>query len=273
MIEKQLNQLTQDKQDLVNNLNMQGVNADNNETFTELVPKVLDVKGGGTSTYYIFPNLESGDFNTEENKKTVRNFIEDYMAGKSPTISIKQEAEDFKIFYNGRLDVLNYSPDNIDAIFLFDSGIGEDSGFNLEVFFLGTYSSYNGNEQLDIDMYEKISLTKETVESFKSFVKTTGNKAWTPTLDNDATNKRYVDNNDIKEFKAATPFSDGLIVVNATTNGGKNIEAVDIYNGVDAKYPNAAAGAKIIKELNDKIVSLETKIQQLETLKISNNEW
>ena len=45
-----LNQLRTDKQALVDNLNTQGVPASSNETFTTLVPKVLDIVGGGTDT-------------------------------------------------------------------------------------------------------------------------------------------------------------------------------------------------------------------------------
>lgn len=83
-----------------------------------------------------------------------------------------------------------------------------------------------------------------------------------------------LNNNDIKEFKTATPFSDGLTVLNAVTNGGTNIEAVDIYNGVDAKYPNAAAGAKVVKELNDKIVNVDKKVtnDKYSTSEVETNE-
>lgn len=41
-----LNALDRDKQTLVENLNAQGVSADNSETFTTLVPKVLDIATG-----------------------------------------------------------------------------------------------------------------------------------------------------------------------------------------------------------------------------------
>lgn len=42
-----LTQLQADKQTLVNNLIEKGVEANTNETFTSLVPKVLDIKSGG----------------------------------------------------------------------------------------------------------------------------------------------------------------------------------------------------------------------------------
>ena len=48
--EQYLNQLKTDKQNLVNNLVEKGVSATNEETFTTLVPKVLDISGGGTPT-------------------------------------------------------------------------------------------------------------------------------------------------------------------------------------------------------------------------------
>lgn len=67
-------------------------------------------------------------------------------------------------------------------------------------------------------------------------------------------------NADIKEFKAATPFSDGLTVINAVTNNNTNIVALDVYNGLDAKYPNAAFGTKSAKELADRLTSVETNI-------------
>lgn len=46
-IEQQLNQLTNDKKTLVANLVIQGVEATEDETFTSLVPKVLDIETGG----------------------------------------------------------------------------------------------------------------------------------------------------------------------------------------------------------------------------------
>lgn len=66
-------------------------------------------------------------------------------------------------------------------------------------------------------------------------------------------------NSDIKEFKAATPFSDGLIVWNAVTNNNMNIQSMDVYNGLDAKYPNAAAGTQAVKSINDRVKTLESK--------------
>lgn len=54
-IAEQLTQLQTDKQTLVNNLMSKGVTADNSETFTTLVPKVLDIPaGGGDSSLNIF---------------------------------------------------------------------------------------------------------------------------------------------------------------------------------------------------------------------------
>lgn len=54
-----LNQLKQDKSNLVSNLNTKGVTASNEETFTSLVPKVLDIQSGGedfeiTDASYLF---------------------------------------------------------------------------------------------------------------------------------------------------------------------------------------------------------------------------
>lgn len=48
--EQYLNQLKTDKQNLVNNLVEKGVSATNEETFTTLVPKVLEISGGGASS-------------------------------------------------------------------------------------------------------------------------------------------------------------------------------------------------------------------------------
>ena len=53
-----LSQLQADKQTLVNNLTTKGVSASNDETFTSLVPKVLDIEGGSdiviTDYSYLF---------------------------------------------------------------------------------------------------------------------------------------------------------------------------------------------------------------------------
>ena len=45
-----LNQLIQDKKDLVTNLTTKGITCTNEETFTQLVPKVLDISSGGLDT-------------------------------------------------------------------------------------------------------------------------------------------------------------------------------------------------------------------------------
>ena len=45
-----LNQLIQDKKDLVTNLTTKGITCTNEETFTQLVPKVLDITSGGLDT-------------------------------------------------------------------------------------------------------------------------------------------------------------------------------------------------------------------------------
>lgn len=47
LTEKYLNQLIADKTALANNLTTKGVTASSEETFTELVPKVLDIQAGG----------------------------------------------------------------------------------------------------------------------------------------------------------------------------------------------------------------------------------
>ena len=49
-ISELLSQLQSDKNTLVTNLTTKGVTADNSETFTSLVPKVLDITSGGIDT-------------------------------------------------------------------------------------------------------------------------------------------------------------------------------------------------------------------------------
>ncbi len=52
-IEEQLNQLKQDKTVLVQNLVEKGIEASDDETFTELVPKVAEIQSGGNIEEYI----------------------------------------------------------------------------------------------------------------------------------------------------------------------------------------------------------------------------
>lgn len=81
---------------------------------------------------------------------------------------------------------------------------------------------------------------------------------------NNAINKKLNELNkaNIKQFKPATEFSDGLIVVNAVRNDNTNIEAIDIYNNLDGKYPNAALSAKQGKVLNDTINNIVNNLQK-----------
>lgn len=76
-----LTQLQTDKQNLVNNLVEKGVEATNDETFTSLVPKVLDISGGGetyTPEYISFrgytgTSLENALKNIDTSKITAFN--------------------------------------------------------------------------------------------------------------------------------------------------------------------------------------------------------
>lgn len=53
-----LNQLQKDKQNLVDNLNDKGVTASNIETFTSLVPKVLDIQSSSSTEYPLNEDME-----------------------------------------------------------------------------------------------------------------------------------------------------------------------------------------------------------------------
>ena len=53
-----LNQLKKDKQNLVDNLNDKGVTASNTETFTSLVPKVLDIQSSSSAEYPLNEDME-----------------------------------------------------------------------------------------------------------------------------------------------------------------------------------------------------------------------
>lgn len=61
-----LNQLEQDRQDLVDNLETQGISGlSGDETFTELVPEVLNISGGGDISEYFKTTLNSNTDNWE----------------------------------------------------------------------------------------------------------------------------------------------------------------------------------------------------------------
>lgn len=57
-----LNQLINDKNDLADNLVTMGVAASHSETFTELVPKVLDISGGGNIGYQVTFKVDGNDY-------------------------------------------------------------------------------------------------------------------------------------------------------------------------------------------------------------------
>ena len=59
-----LNQLKNDKQILVNNLIEKGVDATNEETFTELVPKVLDISSSSTEYNALLNDNPTGSFSS-----------------------------------------------------------------------------------------------------------------------------------------------------------------------------------------------------------------
>lgn len=57
-----LNQLIDDRNDLADNLVTMGVVASHSETFTELVPKVLDISGGSNIGYEVKFTVEGNDY-------------------------------------------------------------------------------------------------------------------------------------------------------------------------------------------------------------------
>ena len=82
-----INQLKTDKTNLVNNLNTKGVSAAQNETFTSLVPKVLDIETGITPTGTI--NItENGTYDVSDKASAnvnVSGEISDYFADNITT--------------------------------------------------------------------------------------------------------------------------------------------------------------------------------------------
>lgn len=62
---------------------------------------------------------------------------------------------------------------------------------------------------------------------------------------------------DIASFNTSKPSDDGLVTINAVTKNNQNIQAFNIYNGLDAKYPYAAFGTQSAKELDERIKQLE----------------
>ena len=62
-----LDQLIEDKHTLVTNINTKGVEASDTETFTELVPKILEIAGGLTTEQYMrVEDLLNYNCNTNE---------------------------------------------------------------------------------------------------------------------------------------------------------------------------------------------------------------
>lgn len=73
--------------------------------------------------------------------------------------------------------------------------------------------------------------------------------------------------NMISKFESSKP-SNGLITINAVTSKSGNKEVITIYNDIDGKYPYSALAAQQGKALNDKITTLEERIQRLESASV-----
>ena len=73
--EQYLTQLQADKQALVNNLVEKGVEATNEETFTSLVPKVLDIQSGGGEPVTKGVRIDSYDADGYANEITIIGLI------------------------------------------------------------------------------------------------------------------------------------------------------------------------------------------------------
>ena len=72
-IAEQLTQLTQDRDDLVSNLTTKGISGlTGDETFTELVPEVLNIQSGADLSEYFTSTITAGDSSTSGVNKMVK---------------------------------------------------------------------------------------------------------------------------------------------------------------------------------------------------------
>lgn len=79
----------------------------------------------------------------------------------------------------------------------------------------------------------------------------------TELIKEDQDNIKTLQKTDIDRFDTSKPSGDGLLTINAVTKNNQNIQAFNIYNGLDAKYPYAAFGTQSAKELDERLKVLE----------------
>lgn len=80
----------------------------------------------------------------------------------------------------------------------------------------------------------------------------------TELIKEDQDNIKELQKGEIASFNTSKPSADGLLTINAVTKNNQNIQAFNIYNGLDAKYPYSAFGSQSAKELNDRVKALES---------------
>lgn len=274
-----------DKKEYLNKEGLITYNSAINGKFTKLDDRVKTLEEGGEVPVYYF----DGDVDSETNKEMFKEIANKVIENKGFNIFMNSDDPDNDI--EGVIPLLSYSlSKNKKRIeFIFDGLKNRDLSDNYPLlpdvqkeiknsgisFYIRLTVVVNYDISNDtIDVYTKGDFLENDVRlrthPYNQLVGFNNTNEWTPTHDYNPVHKKYVDNSDIKEFKAATPFSDGLIVINAVTNGGTNIEAFDVYNGLDAKYPNAALGTKSGKELNDKIENNKPKHFEITLL---SSEW
>lgn len=147
--EDYLTQLQQDKTALVNNLNAKGVSASNTETFTQLVPKVLEISGA-------------------EKEKTVDVTLNDYGGlGVVSNVSyitfvVKNDAGENEIKFfdaNSFFDFFEYTVRNVVVgSYVYLSNV---SGASVEASCLEKVLNYH--ESMDLEIYKVIESDDYTI--------------------------------------------------------------------------------------------------------------
>ena len=147
--EEYLVQLQQDKTALVNNLNAKGVDANNSETFTSLVPKILEISGA-------------------EEKKTVDVTLNDYGGlGIVSNVSyitfvVKNDAGENEIKFfdaNSFFDFFEYTVSNVVVgSYVYLSSV---SGASVEASCLEKVLNYH--ESMDLEIYKVIESDDYTI--------------------------------------------------------------------------------------------------------------
>ena len=240
-----LNQLISDRDDLADNLTAMGVPSEHIETFTELVPKVLQIpQGSGSNIQFVTDNSDQNPFIWTENEPGIYAFYDEtnQQLASSAYMKYDEDANVQQMQFTGLLMLID---NTIDDPYVTGKQIGivyntnESKLIGVETAASPYNLTYSFAQGLENYVNTQFNQTIGGVKTFTSLPQSSG----TPTNNDDLVNKSYVDSKSIQveTLPEATSSNEGQIVQyigadSASAENGKFYKSTEIVGSWKNSY-------------------------------------